>query len=189
MPVTDVKMLDFFRENREKGIKMLFVRYYRPLVLYADELVDDLSVAEDIVQEFFVRLWEDDYLESLSSKALSSYLFTSVRNACFSYRRSKSAKVCKVELSGIDIPAVCAEGMNDYIVERVSEAIRKLPAQTGAVCREILLNDKKYQEAADCLNISVNTLKTLLKNGLKMLREDLKEEKYLFLYLLSKKIS
>lgn len=189
MTVTDVEILDLFRKNREEGIRALFVRYYRPLVLYADELIDDFTISEDIVQEFFVRLWQDDYLERLLPKALSSYLFTSIRNACISYTRSKFGKVCKVELAGIDIPEVCAEGMSDYIVERVSEAIQKLPTQTGAVCREVLLNDKKYQEAADLLHISVNTLKTLLKNGLKMLREELKDEKYFLFYIFSIKKS
>lgn len=183
MAVTDVEILDLFRKNREEGIKVLFVRYYRPLVLYADELIDDLTISEDIVQEFFVRLWQDDYLGHLLPKALPSYLFTSVRNACISYTRSKSGKICKVDLTGIDMPEVCAEGMSDYIVERVSEAIQKLPAQTGAVCREVLLNDRKYQEAADLLHISINTLKTLLKNGLKMLREELKDEKYFLFYI------
>ena len=42
---------------------MLFDRYYRPLVLYAGSLIDDDTMAEDLVQEFFVRLWEDDYLK------------------------------------------------------------------------------------------------------------------------------
>ena len=54
---------------------MLFDRYYRPLVLYAGSLIDDDTMAEDLVQEFFVRLWEDDYLKHIEEKALVSYLF------------------------------------------------------------------------------------------------------------------
>ena len=75
----DRDILDRFTKNRKDGIRVLFDRYYRPLVLYAGTLISDDTMAEDLVQEFFVRLWEDDYLERIESKALSSYLFSSVR--------------------------------------------------------------------------------------------------------------
>ena len=70
--------MDVFVKNRKEGVRMLFDRYYRPLVLYAGSLIDDDTMAEDLVQEFFVRLWEDDYLKHIEEKALSSYLFSSI---------------------------------------------------------------------------------------------------------------
>lgn len=183
MTVSDTEILDIFKSDREMAIRVLFDRYYRPLVLYADGFVDSLPVSEDIVQEFFVRLWEDDYLCKLVPKALSSYLFTSVRNACFTHGHCKEARMRKVGLTGFDIPADCAAEMSCQIVDRVTEAIHKLPAQTSAVVMRVLMLDMKYQETADELNISVNTVKTLLRNGLKMLREELKDDRYLLLFI------
>ena len=83
MRKSDRDILDVFVKNRKEGVRMLFDRYYRPLVLYAGSLIDDDTMAEDLVQEFFVRLWEDDYLKHIEEKALSSYLFSSVRNSCY----------------------------------------------------------------------------------------------------------
>lgn len=181
---SDSDILQIFKMDREKSIRILFKRYYRPLVLYADEFMESLPVSEDIVQEFFVRLWKDDYLCQLVPKALSSYLFTSVRNACYTYGRRKSSRMRKVELTGFDIPADCAAEMNQQIVDRVTEAMHKLPERTAAVVFCVLMQDMKYQEAAEQLHISVNTVKTLLRNGLKMLREELKDDRYLLLYIL-----
>ena len=185
--VSDSEILQKYKNSREEGIRLLFFRYYRPLVLYADEFTDSLPIAEDIVQEFFVRLWKDDYLLQLTPRALSSYLFTSVRNACYTHGHRKEVLDRRVELMGMDIPADTATEMNQQIVDRVMESVRKLPNQTQEVVIRILMQDMKYKEAAEELHISVNTLKTLLKNGLKMLREDLKDERNLLLFIFFKK--
>lgn len=187
MIVSDAEMLELFQTDRVRGMRLLFDRYYRPLVLYADEQLDSLPLAEDIVQEFFVRLWEDDYLCHLLPRALSSYLFTSVRNACYTQRRRKEERLHRVGLTGADVAAEPAPEMSQQIVDRVNQAISRLPGQTAEVVKRILIQDMKYQEAAEDLHISVNTVKTLQKNGLKMLREELKNELWLLFYFFLKK--
>lgn len=175
--ISDAEILQRFKANRKDGVQILFKRYYRPLVLYADDFVHSLSIAEDIVQELFIRLWTDDYLENLVPRTLSSYLFTSVRNSCYTHGHRKDVWNRRGTLSAeIDIPAEIALEMEQGIVERVELAIAGLPEQTREVVTRILIDEMKYKEAAAELNISVNTLKTLLRNGLKILRVELKEE-------------
>ena len=184
---TDKEILQTFKADREKGLRMLFDQYYRQMVVYAHEQTGSLPVAEDIVQEFFIRLWEEDYLEKASEESLKSYLFVSIRNSCYTQLHSKAAQIQKVQLTDVDIPLVAAEEMNSKIVERVNEAIAQLPQQTAAVVDCILMQDMKYQETADRLGISINTVKTLLKKGMKQIREDLKDERELLLYIFFKK--
>lgn len=184
---TDREILQAFKANREKGLRMLFDQYYRPMVVYAQEQTGSLPVAEDIVQEFFFRLWEEEYLEKASEASLKSYLFVSIRNSCYTYLHSKAAQIQKVQLTDVDIPLVAAEEMNSQIVERVNEAIAKLPQQTAAVVDCVLMQDMKYQETAERLDISINTVKTLLRKGMKQIREDLKDERELLLYIFFKK--
>ena len=66
MRMDDQQIIDAFVKNRRDGIRALFERYYRPLVIYASNLIHDDTMAEDLVQEFFVRLWEDNYLEHVT---------------------------------------------------------------------------------------------------------------------------
>lgn len=186
---TDREILQAFKANREKGLRMLFDQYYRQMVVYAQEQTGSLPVAEDIVQEFFIRLWEEDYLGNTTEESLKSYLFVSIRNSCYTYLHSRAAQIQKVQLTEVDIPLVAAEEMNSQIVERVNEAIAKLPQQTTAVVDCILMQDMKYQETAERLGISINTVKTLLRKGMKQIREDLKNERELLLYIFFKKNS
>ena len=105
MRKSDRDILDVFLKNRKEGVRMLFDRYYRPLVLYAGSLIDDDTMAEDLVQEFFVRLWEDDYLKHIEEKALVSYLFSSVRNSCYTYTHKKDVLRMRVDYTAIDVAA------------------------------------------------------------------------------------
>ena len=47
MRKSDRDILDVFVKNRKEGVRMLFDRYYRSLVLYAGSLIDDDTMAED----------------------------------------------------------------------------------------------------------------------------------------------
>lgn len=122
--------MDVFVKNRKEGVRMLFDRYYRPLVLYAGSLIDDDTMAEDLVQEFFVRLWEDDYLKHIEEKALSSYLFSSVRNSCYTYTHKKDVLRRRVDYTAIDVAADTATVLNQEIVDRVTTVIARMPEQT-----------------------------------------------------------
>ena len=175
--ISDADILRRFKTDRKQGIQVLFRRYYRPLVLFADEFVHSLSTAEDIVQDFFIRLWTDDYLEKLLPPALSSYLFTSVRNACYTYEHRKDVWNRRRDLPPeVNIAVETALEMDSEVADRINRAISKLPVQTRAVVTRILLEEMKYKDAAAELNISVNTLKTLLRNGLRTLRSELEKD-------------
>lgn len=180
---SDIEIVRIFRNNRDEGIRILFDRYYRPLVVYADEFMNALEVSEDIVQDFFVRLWKDEYLCNLAPQAISSYLFTSIRNACYTCAHRKDLRKNRMELTDVDIAVETAEEIDGELHEQVMRAIRELPPRTRSVVIRILLRDMKYKEAAEELDISVNTVKTLLRKGLNILREKLKNAHYLLFYI------
>lgn len=55
--------------------------------------------------------------------------------------------------------------------ERMLQEVQKLPPQEMAAIRNVILEDKKYKDAAMDMGISVNTLKTHLSRALKILRK------------------
>lgn len=168
---------------------MLFDRYYRPLVLYAGSLIDDYTMAEDLVEELFVRLWEDNYLTNIEEKALVSYLFSSVRNSCYTYMHKKDVLRTRIDYTTIDVAAETAVALNQEIVDRVMAVINRMPEQTRKVVDCILMREMKYQDTANELQVSLNTVKTLLRNGMRMLREELKDDRELILLFFISKMS
>ena len=65
------------------SIDHYFKQYYRPLCLYALHFVEDADLAEDIVQDAFVALWEGHR----EVRDIRSYLYASVRNGCLTCLR------------------------------------------------------------------------------------------------------
>lgn len=173
-------ILEMLNADREKGIKMLFDTYYRPLVLFANEMVNDVGISEDIVQDLFVKLWQGNYLLKISSAALSSYLYSSVRNIC----RSKLVKRdvlnesdrfnCISGFNEFDNPVDEIYSVTEEKISRVERAFLSLPDQTRNVVEAVIVKELKYKEAAEELDISINTVKTLLQRGIRKLRDKIR---------------
>ena len=64
-------------------IEALFTQYYPRLRNYASRLVERADVAEDIVQECFIKLYEKRF--SIRDVSLQALLFVMVRNSCLNY--------------------------------------------------------------------------------------------------------
>ena len=60
----------------------------------------------------------------------------------------------------------------ELMIERLRQSVENLPGQTKVVFRMCFLDGKKYQEAADELMISINTVKTHINKALRLLREE-----------------
>ncbi len=146
-------------------------------------------MAEDLVEELFVRLWEDNYLTNIEEKALVSYLFSSVRNSCYTYMHKKDVLRTRIDYTTIDVAAETAVALNQEIVDRVMAVINRMPEQTRKVVDCILMREMKYQDTAHELQVSLNTVKTLLRNGMRMLREELKDDRELILLFFISKMS
>ena len=67
----------------------------------------------------------------------------------------------------------CTPGEMEEEKERLYAEIEKLPEQCRKVFEAIVLKDMKYKEAAEQLNLSVNTIKTHLARAIKQLRTSL----------------
>lgn len=71
-----------------KEFEIFFRRLYLPLGMYALRIVDDADVAEDLVQDAFMKAWL--YSENGGEiENFSSFMYRTVRNICLSYLRNR----------------------------------------------------------------------------------------------------
>lgn len=164
----------------EQAFNYLFTTRYEELCRFARAFVGLYSVAEDVVQEVFVRIWENG-LRLTGSTSLDSYLYVAVRNGCVSYLRKHRSFHPLEEARGF------AEEFPDSPEElkRIWLAVEALPLQCRAILRLVVLEEMKYQEVADKLGISINTVKGQLKKAYRTLREKLDRKAWLFFLCLS----
>ncbi|WP_455510089.1 sigma-70 family RNA polymerase sigma factor [Butyricimonas paravirosa] len=170
MGLSDKDILDFIRKDKTAGIQQLFARYYRPLVLFASEYLKNRLEAEDVVQELFVKLWEDNHLVRVTDGSLSAYLYSAVRNRSISCLQKKDILWDSRELEGVDISVEMVADIDEERMDAVMKEVELLPERTRQVVECVMLRGLKYKEAAEELNISINTVKFLLKEGTKRLR-------------------
>lgn len=169
----DRLILELFRTNPQSAFKLMFDTYYMPLCLYAVQLTDSFVMAEDIVQDFFISFWEKKTYLNIAVK-LRSYLFYSIRNNSYLSLR-KHNLVSMEELFDTEIDIIESITDEEELREKekkIMEELEKLPKQELSAVQAVILENKKYKEAAEELNISVNTLKTHLSRALKRLRKD-----------------
>lgn len=156
--------------------------YYRPLCMFALHYLQDAGAAEDIAQEAFRVLWEKlSSGNEIGNK--KSYLFSTVRNRCIdSLRKSRSS--VNVPIDSCDEDSCCTGGdtadTGDYMEDSFREAalwtaIDRLPDK----CRKVFLMAKrdgmKYEEIAEKLDISENTVRNQVSKALKTLKNGVKK--------------
>ncbi len=179
------------KENDVKALEMAFNKFYGPLCLYSNQILNNEEIAQEIVSDLFLKLWEKrQYLQI--TQCLRAYLYRSVYNACLDYiKSSKATERSKWFEINEQINLIIGDDENDILdklsiveVEKdVYKAINQLPPQ----CREIFCLSRferlTYSEISMKLDISVNTVKTQICRALDFLREYLKD--YLNLILLT----
>ena len=151
-----------------KEFEIFFRRLYLPLGMYALRIVDDADIAEDMVQEAFIKTWEHlDSGREISN--FRAFIYKCVRNGCLTYLSEQENKFGE-EL----IPDVAEEEIDTSFRDaRIWKAIDELPEK----CREIFLMSKRdgysNEEIADELGISVKTVKNQMTKAFSRLREAL----------------
>lgn len=158
----------------------LFREYYSHLCNYAGKYITDSQIREDIVQVFFISIWEKEHL-SISQETFLPYAYRSIKNSCINYYKSEMIKEDFIATLTEEWKEQLKEEDDDYIYqEEVQLALQKLPEK----CRKVFLlkciTGLRYKEIADVSDISVNTVKYHLGEAFRIMREELKHLTYLF---------
>ena len=157
------------RRRDTRIYEIVFKKYYQPLVVFVVRHVGDEDVAKDIVQDIFFKLFESS--RSLPDNfQLKSWFYKVARNAAVDYLRHLQVED--------KYKFLMAEAMiiDEQVYDKVNLAIESLPEQCRLIIKLNVLEGKKYQEIAEELGITINTIRTQVSRGYKKLREILAEE-------------
>ena len=147
----------------------------------AQKIVSSKEVAEDIVQNVFIKLLD---IDTKDIKVPARFLYTCVRNAALDYSRSHAYSMQAMNNFQVMKKAESGEnGEFDYILPEEAEhfirvrslfsAVEQLPPRTREVVKYVYFNNRSYQETADLLGISLATVKSHKYQSFRMLREKL----------------
>ncbi|WP_242203580.1 RNA polymerase sigma factor [Aestuariivivens insulae] len=175
MQSRDLILLERLKKGEASAFKQLFDLYYMPLSVYALKYCGSFQLAEDIVQELFVKLWEEKLFMKFEG-TIGPYLFKAVKNNTFQAIKKQS----KYQFEDIDHQVnllfedqeIDKDGLEEE-KRKLYKAIDDLPDKCKEVFKAIVLQNMKYKEAAKHLGVSLNTVKTHYSRALKQLRNSL----------------
>lgn len=156
--------------------EQIFREHYPVLCSYARRYTPDKITAEEIVQDFFCRLW-DKHTEVQINTSLGSYLRKSVVNHCLNHLR-KTEKERRVVDYGEDLEE--SHGTNDHegdseLSDLIMKALEELPDKRREIFELSRFQGLKYHEIAEKLQINIKTVETQMSRSLEFLRTYLKD--------------
>lgn len=164
-----------------KDFEALFRYNFRPLCLYALHYLGDVDASEDVVQECFMKLWEK-LEQGTAVDNRRAYLYMTVRNRCLDHLRRKG--IPTESLKPYDTYGIVDDDdaqERSQTEARLWTAIDSLPEK----CREVFILSKrdglKYEEIAEELGLSVNTVRNQISKALKVLKEGI-HKLYMFFF-------
>lgn len=180
-----IELITALNNGEESALVHVIEKYNARLSGYALSLAHDRDKAQDIVQNVFLRLWENRFNLKISI-SLQSYLFRSVYNEFINdYRENRRTLRFEDKYYGAleNIVTNYTEHTIDNLIAQMRIEINKLPPK----CQKIFMMSKKEGltnlEIADYLNISVKTVEAHIAKAFLTLRQNLKKNYSTLLFL------
>ncbi len=162
----------------------MFQENYKALCKLSYYYVEDMDEARDIVQDIFVSLLDKNDLHHV--KNTNAYLKKAVSNLSIKRARQRGNTMFIENLSLLQ-----EEGNdhkeNEIIANETAWLLQKELEKLPDACRKVfelcVIEGLKYNETAETLGISVNTVKTQIKKAYRILRESLSDSHFLLLFI------
>ena len=160
-----------FKNGNEAALSYFLDLYFAGYCIYAERNVGVKSVAEDIVEEAFIKLWRKrSHIVSLA--AMKSFLYVVIRNACINHIKKHakdkyhSSQFAYLQSNTDDhLEVIRAE-----VLSAIYQAIETLPDKCQQIFKMSYIEGQMNEQIATSLNLSVQTVKNQKVRGLKMLQ-------------------
>lgn len=175
--LNDTELGEKIRLGSEKAFREIYDRYHIQMFYIAQKYVRSSSLAEDAVQDIFVKLWEKrDSIDD--TKSLKGFLFTMLRNHVLNMIRDRKQEI--ISATGLEEKNHPRHNQteDDLIYKEYHEFVQQGLSELSDREREVFelrtLQGHNNSEVADLLNINIRTVKTHFYNSSKFIREYLR---------------
>jgi RNA polymerase sigma-70 factor (ECF subfamily) len=162
------------REIDADAFKRLFETYCQALIYFAWRYVKSTQIAENIVQDVFLKIWLNRTKLNPALK-IRSYLYKAVKNQAMQHLRKAKFENRKENIQTLDSSTKSPEDRLDEeeIAISVQRAISELPPKSRLIFTMSKYSNLTYSEIAEIQNISVKTVEAHIGRALKLLRKRL----------------
>jgi RNA polymerase sigma-70 factor (ECF subfamily) len=183
---------DFFwrqiKNGNEHALEKVYKASFRSVVYYATEITGQPQLAEEVVQDVFLKIWQSRS-ELVIKGSFKAYLFKSVHNHALNAIRQQKTRKESVNLITTEKTWQFISDnfkIDDNLIEKIfsdeteaiiEQSIKELPDQCSKVFLMSRFESLKNEEIAAQLGLSENTVKTHIYRALQKIALALKKEK------------
>lgn len=154
----DSVVIQELKQGSERALKEIFFRFDRPLLVFVHQLTKNREVAEEIVADIFMKVWDlrQDF-ESIDK--LRSFLYVAGRNACYNYLKKPERKLFVtdvLELSGEFFSQdqdILKNIIKTELLHAIFEKAAKMPAKQRAIFDMIFKENLTVEEICQKLGV------------------------------------
>lgn len=182
----DAELVTLTGRGDVRALETLYDRYARAVFAFGLRIVGDPLEAEEILQEAFLRVWQQANRFQHARGSFASWLLSITHNLAIDALRRRQrrpqradavdfAEVLRTEIdTAVDLEeaAVVAE-----LRQQVQTAMAKLPARQREVLELAYFQGLTQREIAELLDEPLGTIKTRMRLGLQKLQESLREQR------------
>ncbi len=175
--LADEILLKLLKVNDEAALKEIYLRYWKSLFITALKKVRSKEVAEEIVQNLVVSLWNKR--ETSEIQNLQSYLNTAVKYQVINYVKTKIIREKKYQYAMSKQAYIENASEDSLLINELSlaidRAINTLPEKTQTVFRLSRFENHSVKDISSLMNISDKAVEYHITKSLKIMRQQLKD--------------
>lgn len=182
--ISDIDLVRCLQNEDLEAFDLIFRKYSKRLYAFALHYLKSNEEAEEIVQDVFLKIWENrKKLKHESS--LKSYIFTiAYHEICKHFRKRVYNENLKKVISDSAIQTFSLDEQISYqsILEQIDTIINKLPPKQREAFIKSRKEGKSSREIAEELKLTPGTVDNLISDALKIIRKSISKNLSLLLY-------
>ena len=181
---TDAQLYVRMRAKDQSALEELYDRYERLVYSFAYRMTQNAQMAEDTVQEVFIKLWKEHAPYTEDKGKFSSWLLTMTRNTSLDALRKKGKQqevgLLDKDAEQIKVPI---EEMPEQMLEWkekgavLQKAISRLKVEQRTIVELFYFNGLSQESISSKLDIPLGTVKSRIRLALQHLRKHLESER------------
>jgi len=171
MNAIEKNIVQLIQAGDNKFVELLYDHYSASLYGMVLRIVKDDMVAEDVMQDSFIKIWKKSADFKPEKSRLFTWLLTICRNTAIDrLRSSKKKKENEIQSDDSLVYNIGEEKINPEVLD-IHKHLSKIDKKYIDVINALFFQGMTQQEISEKLNVPLGTVKTRLKIGLRELRK------------------
>ena len=164
-------IVQLLKAGDKKALTLLYDNYSNSLFGVAYKITNDEALAQDALQESFIKIWKNSSKYDPKKAKLFTWLYRITRNTAIDKLRSYNNRNSKeIQIEHSNVYNVPTPSLNQDVID-LKEHVAKLDQKYKTVLNALFFEGMTQQEASDELDIPLGTIKSRLKIALRELRK------------------